>query len=396
MSKKTENAAMNAKKQSNKLFAMTGLFDTPDQITHAAHEASKKYRKFDVHTPYPVHGMDDAMGLGESPIGWCTLLIGSTCMLLMLGFIAWVSLVDYPNVWAGKPYFNLPGYIPILFEVTVLTGAVSTVLILFFIVSGFPNNNHPLHDTSYMQRTSDDKFGLCLEAADAHFDEAAARTLLEKLGASQIQPVYYDQAEASAGLSLTSPAFLVVAALVAVGVSTAAYFGLNRMVFMKPYSFMSVQERVTAQTTNTIFADGRSMQLPVQGTVARGLMPYPFQGADQNKANEQSGKYLVNPLPVTEAVLQTGKMQFESKCSPCHGYYGEGDSRLHGKFPAPPTLHSKKVTQWQDGNIYHVISQGQNIMPAYAKQLTRDERWAVIHYIRALQRSLKPKDTDLQ
>ena len=89
-------------------------------------------------------------------------------------------------------------------------------------------------------------------------------------------------------------------------------------------------------------------------------------------------------------------MQFESKCSPCHGYYGEGDSRLHGKFPAPPTLHSKKVTEWQDGNIYHVISQGQNIMPSYAKQLTRDERWAVIHYIRALQRSLKPKDTDLQ
>ena len=77
----------------NKLYALTGLFDTPDEIMHAAETASTKYRKYDVHTPYPVHGMDDAMGLGESPIGWVTILIGGTCMLLMLGFIAWVSLV---------------------------------------------------------------------------------------------------------------------------------------------------------------------------------------------------------------------------------------------------------------------------------------------------------------
>lgn len=396
MSKKTENTVMSEQKQPNKLFAMTGLFDTPDEIMHAASEAAKKYRKFDVHTPYPVHGMDDAMGLGESPIGWVTILIGGTCMLLMLGFIAWVSLVDYPNVWAGKPYFNLPGYIPILFEVTVLTGAVSTVLILFLVVSGFPRNNHPLHDTPYMQRTSDDKFGLCLEAEDANFDEAEARTLLEQLGAKQIQPIYHDPEEAHAGLSLTNPVFLVVSAFVIVGVSTAAYFGLNRLVFMKPFTFMNVQERVVPQTTNNIFSDRRSMQLPVKGTVAQGLMPYAMGNLDPIKAQEEAGKYLANPLPVTDEVLKTGKMQFESKCSACHGYYGEGDSRLRGKFPAPPTLHSKKVTEWTDGNIYHVITQGQNIMPSYAKQLTRDERWAVVHYVRALQRSLKPKDTDVQ
>lgn len=396
MSKKTEKTVMSEQKQNNKLFAMTGLFDTPDEIMHAASEASKKYRKFDVHTPYPVHGMDDAMGLGESPIGWMTLIIGTSCMLLFLGFIAWVSLVDYPNIWAGKPYFNLPGYIPILFEVTVLTGAVSTVLILFFIVSGFPRNNHPLHDTPYMQRTSDDKFGLCLEAEDAAFDETEAKGLLEKLGAKQVQPIYFDPAEEKAGLSLTSPVFLVVSAFVTVGIATLAYFALNRMVFMPPFTFMNHQERVVAQTSNGVFADGRSMQLPVEGTVARGLMPYPFKLDDPNQAQAMAGKYLANPLPVTAAVLQTGKMQFESKCSACHGYYGEGDSRLRGLFPAPPTLHSKKVTEWEDANIYHVITNGQNVMPSYAKQLTRDERWAVVHYVRALQRSLKPKETDVQ
>ncbi len=396
MSKKAKNNAMSENKESQKLFALTGLFDTPDEIMHAASAASKKYRKYDVHTPYPVHGMDDAMGLGESPIGWCTLLIGTSCMLMMLGFIAWVSLVDYPNVWAGKPFFSLPGYIPILFEVTVLTGAVSTVLILFFIVSGFPNNNHPLHDTPYMQRTSDDKFGLCLEAADPNFNEADAKGLLEKMGAKNIQPVYYDKAEADAGLSLTHPAFVSFLAFVIVGVSGAAYFGLNRMVFMVPFNFMSVQGRAVAQEKNNIFKDGRSMQKPVAGTVARGLLPYPFKLDDQIKAQAEAGKYLSNPLPRTEAVFELGKTQFDSKCTACHGYYGEGDSRLNGKFPAPPTLHSKKVSEWTDANIYHVITEGQNVMPSYAKQLTRDERWAVVHYIRALQRSLKPKETDLQ
>ncbi|MEZ0369730.1 MAG: DUF3341 domain-containing protein, partial [Candidatus Sericytochromatia bacterium] len=119
---KTKDKNQTTTMNDEKLYAMTGLFDTPDEIMHAAAEATKRYRKFDVHTPYPVHGMDDAMGMGESPIGWVTISIGTTCMLLMLTFIGWTVLVDYPNVWAGKPWFNILAYVPILFETTILTG----------------------------------------------------------------------------------------------------------------------------------------------------------------------------------------------------------------------------------------------------------------------------------
>ncbi|MGV3522645.1 MAG: quinol:electron acceptor oxidoreductase subunit ActD [Candidatus Sericytochromatia bacterium] len=374
-----------------KLYAITGLFDTPDEIMHAAEKASQRYRKFDVHTPYPVHGMDDAMGLGESKIGWVTLVVGTTCMLLMLAFIAWVSLVDYPNVWAGKPFFNLPAYIPILFEVTVLTGAVTTVLTLFFIVSGFPRNTHPLHDTPYMQRTSDDKFGLCIEAADPAFDDADARSFLQELGAQNILAIHEDPKEAESGLSLGKAIFVGWLVLVAIAVSGAGYFGLNRMVFLPPYNWMSVQDKVVAQATNTVFKDGRSMQRPVEGTVPRGYLPEP-SAEDALKMVA----FMPNPLPRDEATFAMGKQQFESKCSACHGYYGEGDSRLNGQFPAPPTLHSEKVVNWPDAQIYHVITYGQNIMPSYAKQLTKEERWAIAHYIRALQRSLNPKETDQQ
>lgn len=379
-------------KNDEQLFAITGQFETPDEIMHAAETAASRYRKYDVHTPYAVHGMDGAMGLGESPIGWVTILVGSTCMLLMLGFISWVSLVDYPIVWAGKPYFNLPGYIPILFEVTVLTGAVTTVLVLFLIVSGFPRNNHPLHDTAYMQRVSDDRFGLCIEAEDENFNEAEARAMLEELGAKDIAPVYFDPAEADAGLSLANPVFLVFLTGVAIAVSSAAYFGLNRMVEMRPFNWMNVQDRHVPQTFSTVFADGRSMQKPVSGTVSRGHLPGSFENDPDAMA-----KYLGNPLSETQEVFELGREKYESRCSACHGFYGEGDSRLQGQYPAPPTLHTKKlIEEWNDARIYHVITYGQNIMPAYDKQLTKDERWAVVHYIRALQRSLNPKESDLQ
>ena len=69
---------------------------------------------------------------------------------------------------------------------------------------------------------------------------------------------------------------------------------------------------------------------------------------------------------------------------------------MRGQFPNPPSLHSEKVRNWKDGNIFHVITEGQNIMPSYSSQLTRQERWAVVLYIRALQRAQNAKESDIQ
>jgi mono/diheme cytochrome c family protein len=83
-------------------------------------------------------------------------------------------------------------------------------------------------------------------------------------------------------------------------------------------------------------------------------------------------------------------------CSPCHGNFGRGDSRLQGQFPNPPTLHFDKVRNWPDGNIYHVMTDGQNIMPSYATQISKDDRWAIVQYIRVLQRAQNAKESDLK
>ena len=131
--------------------------------------------------------------------------------------------------------------------------------------------------------------------------------------------------------------------------------------------------------------------MPVKGTIARGYIPYPYKGIAQQPANPLS-----NPLMPTKAVLETGKKKFLTFCSPCHGNYADGETRLRGQFPKPPSLHSTKVREWADGNIFHVIMVGQNVMPSYANQVTADEAWSIIHYVRSLQKAMNASEEDIQ
>ncbi len=134
-----------------------------------------------------------------------------------------------------------------------------------------------------------------------------------------------------------------------------------------------------------------SMRMPVKGTVPRGFMPYQY-ATDP----EAAGKNLKNPLKPTEAVLARGKHIYNISCSVCHGPQGEGDGHIIPKFPRPPSLQSDKVRSWPDGRIYHVMTQGQNLMPSYASQIDSGDRWAAIHYIRAIQRAKHPSADDLK
>ncbi len=373
------------------LYSYTGLFDTPDEIIKAANQVAKDgYKKFDVHTPYPVHGMDKAMKLGSSPLGYVALVLGLGGALLALGIIYFMVVVDYPVIIGGKPYFAFPAFVPILFEVTVLLASVGTVAAMLFFLFKFPNNAHPLHDTDYLKATSCDKYGISIQAEDAKFDEAGISGYFESLGAKSITPIYLDNEEINTKHKVLEPKFIGFLVVVFIIVSGATYISLNKLMIIPPFSWMMEQEKVVPQESFSVFKNERGMQQPVQGTVARGLIPYAFKGKP-----EEAGKFLVNPLVPTKDILAEGKNKFEVFCSPCHGNLGEGDSRLRGHFPNPPSLHSEKVRQWTDGRIYHVITDGQNVMPGYTSQMTREERWATVLYIRALQRSQNAKESDL-
>ncbi len=374
------------------LYSYTGIFDTPDQIIHATEKAVESgYTKYDVNTPYPLHGMDKAMKLKPSKLGYVALVFGLSGTLATLLTIWWMSAIDYPIVIGGKPLFSFPAYVPIVFEVTVLSAAIMTVVSMLFFFFKLPNNSHPLHGTEYMKKVSADKYGISIQADDPKFNESSVKKFLESVHATEIIPIYWDEEEVNHKNKILEPKFIMFLIVVAIITSGVTYFSFNKLMYMVPFNWMMDQPKLSAQQQSPIFADGFGMRQPVAGTIARGSMVYQFKGQP-----DLAGVKLVNPIPISKESLALGQVKFDIYCSPCHGYNADGVSRLRGQFPNPPSLHSDKVRNWSDGRIFAVITEGQNTMPSYSSQLSFDERWAVINYLRALQRALNAKESDVQ
>lgn len=153
----------------------------------------------------------------------------------------------------------------------------------------------------------------------------------------------------------------------------------------------------------TVMIDGDSVQLfpnnqaalkPVAGTVARGYVPYYFE--DTPEGYEEAGKALVNPLNVMdEAVLEQGKVAYEVNCAICHGAKGAADGAIvkNGAYPAPPPSYFREdILVLPEGKMFHSIHYGKNLMGSYASQLTKEERWAVVAYIKNMQAEKIVKD----
>lgn len=370
-----------------KLFGIAATFNTPDEIINAAKQVTDSgFTHFDINTPYPVHGMDSAMKIKPSKLGFVTLIMGLSGAALALLFMYWTMSVDYRIVIGGKPFFAFPAFIPVTFEVTVLLATVSTVIAMIALFFRLPDNKHPLHDTDYMKSVSADKFGVIIEAEDAKFDEKSVTDFLQNLHPLNLEMIYFPEEES---YPIFQPKFLLFLLVLTVVVSGATYVTLNKLLYITPFNWMMDQDKLTPQKESELFADGRGMRMPVEGTVAKGFIPYPYKG--QTNPTE----VLSNPYLPTKENIELGKAKYFTYCSPCHGDFADGDSRLRGQFPNPPTLHSKRARDFSDGMIYHIITNGQNVMPSYASQILRIERWAIVNYVRVLQRAKNASDSDL-
>jgi mono/diheme cytochrome c family protein len=376
-----------------KLYSITAIYSYPNDIIRAAKTVRDAgYKKFDVHTPYPIHGLDGAMGLKETKLGFVTLAAAIVGAAGMISFASWVAVVDYPQVIGGKPYWSWPAFVPVTYEIAVLLAVLGTVGAMIAFFFKFPNISHPLHDTPYMKKVSADKFGVSIQADDEQFDEKKVRELLKSAG-GEVEAVYYSEEFLTFKPQTFDPKFIVLLAGIALATSAGGYLYFNKVLYLPPFDWMMMQPKVMPQTMSEFYADGFGMRLPVAGTVARGFIPYPYAlGAKADSV----GKFLVNPLLPTKTTLDLGKKKYFTYCSPCHGNFGNGDSRMNGQFPNPPTLHSDKVRTWPDGAIFHTITVGQNVMPSYQYQISREERWAIVNYIRTLQRAYNAKESDLQ
>lgn len=167
-------------------------FDSTQAIIHAAEKVRDAgYKNFDTHTPFPIHGMDAAMGMKDSKLGPIVFCGGATGTSLAFLMMWWMNGVDYPIVIGGKPPFSIPSMIPIMFELTVLLSAFAAVFGMFHL-NKLPRHHHPIFTSDRFVTATDDKFFLSVEAEDPKFDLEKTKKLLAGLHPTAIELVYDD------------------------------------------------------------------------------------------------------------------------------------------------------------------------------------------------------------
>lgn len=176
---------------------------------------------------------------------------------------------------------------------------------------------------------------------------------------------------------------LLVAVLVA---SVAAHLGINDNPGRRNLEVMPEMVRTASYKSfsgNPSFADGKTLQLPPEGTIARGSHPIYYAANPEDAA--RAGRELRAPAP-SAGTLERGARVYRTICQTCHGVAGKGDGpvALRG-FPPPPPLLAKHAVGLPDGQMFHIITYGQKNMPAHATQVAPEDRWRVIAYIRSLQ-----------
>jgi hypothetical protein len=176
-------------KPEGKLHGLLAEFTTVPALFHACEQVRDAgYTRWDAHTPFPIHGLDKAMGLRRSRLPFIVLASGLAFAAGGFALQAWVHSAAYPLVISGKPYFTWPAYIPVTFELGVLGGALAAVFGMLGL-NRLSMHNHPLFSSERFERATDDRFFISIEVQDPRFDAAAATRLLERAGASAVEQV---------------------------------------------------------------------------------------------------------------------------------------------------------------------------------------------------------------
>jgi len=375
----------------NGTFAVLGIFSEAQKIVDAAKQIRpRKLGHLEAYTPYPVHGLDRAIGIGPSSLGKFVLGMGLLGTALALLFEWWTSAVDYPLITGGKALFSWQAFVPVMFEVTVLFATFTAGLAMLFAFNKLPFFGHPVLHSKAIKGITRDKLALSIENTGASFDPEAARQALLDSGAESVEIVPIPAWDKP--LSLVGLLRIIGAIAAACLVAGAGIYAAEKMVpILPPLIKMHDQPKLNAFRASDFFADGRGMRPAVAGSVARGHLPPAFA------TPEEAGAILSNPVPLTKETAERGRKVFGDHCAICHGTVGDGVALLSRAYGAKPAnLLSNEMRARPDGYIYGVLVKGKNAMPSYAPDLDESDRWAAVHYVRVLQRSQNAKDEDLR
>ena len=168
-----------------------GLYTDPAQVLKAAARIrSAGYKKFDFHTPYPIHGLDDAMGVRKTILPYISFAAGMLGVGIALHMQWWTGAVDYPLIIGGKPLFAFEPSIPITFELGVLLCAIATTVAMFAL-NKLPQWHNKYQDDPLFKRSMNDAFVVTIDADDPQFHATETKNFLESLGADQVTLVEY-------------------------------------------------------------------------------------------------------------------------------------------------------------------------------------------------------------
>jgi hypothetical protein len=175
--------------ETKKLFGLLAEFETAAEIKEAAIKVRDAgYQRWDVFTPFPIHGMDDAMGLRASPVGWYTFIGGVTGFSLGMIMIWFMNGIDYQLVVGGKPLFSPVSAFPVSYELTILLGAIGS-LVGMFLTNRLPRWHNPVFNSERFLRATHDRFFILIERRDPKYSEKTTRQLLESIGGRHVETV---------------------------------------------------------------------------------------------------------------------------------------------------------------------------------------------------------------
>jgi hypothetical protein len=171
-------------------YGLVAEFQTTAEVFHAAQKVRDRgYTHWDVFTPFPVHGMDKAMGLRNSKVGWFAFIGGLTGYLTGMLMIWWMNAFDYPLIVGGKPMFSPFAAFPPSYELTILFGAFGAIFGMLYL-NRLPRLHHPLlKNRRFTSGVTHDKFYIVIESCDPRYSESEVRQLLESAGSRHIERV---------------------------------------------------------------------------------------------------------------------------------------------------------------------------------------------------------------
>jgi mono/diheme cytochrome c family protein len=386
------------------LHGLLAEYDDP----HALLGASKKvrdagYTKWDTFTPFPVHGIERAMGIRMTRLPWIVLACALTGLATAIVLQWWTNAVDYRFISSGKPFWSIPSSVPVYFELTVLLSAFGA-LFGMLALNKLPHPAHPLDRKRSFGRSTDDRFFLYIEAADAKFDLADTKGLLEETHATEVSEIHEDTSSSDQlpkGL-VYALLVLTVAALVPFAFFAKARYTKSAEPKIHAVGDMDWQIKFKSQRPNPFFGDEMAMRAPEPGTVAQGQLD-----EDEHLHTGKVAGVFARTFPpaftVNQQSMARGKERFEIYCAPCHGYSGNGDGMVaqramalaEGTWVPPSVLAQDYLRQQPVGQLFDTITNGIRNMPGYGRQIPAEDRWAIILYLRALQRSKSTPASDL-